>query len=300
MQKTFDWNFKVGTIAGIDIRLHWMLLGYMIFQLADWARHGQLIYGAELMLALWLIILLHELGHCFMARRRKQSVKEIILWPLGGLAMVGQSRSHDDNIWIAFAGPAVNLAIAALLLAALYATGQQVDFSLLQLTPPYGDSLLRDVFNMNYVMILLNLFLPIFPLDGGRIFVGTLSKYLQEYRVLMIAGVTTILGGLGISLWALSQNNFINFGAALTLAMQGELMRQRGIARRFKVGKKPDMLEVLTTDLQQKQFAISPENQQRANKAVTELLDNLTKPKSGASESEGQTSRTTKADEAAN
>ncbi len=294
MQKIFDWNFKIGKIAGIDIRLHWMLLGYMIFQLVDWARAGQLIYGAELMLALWLIILLHELGHCFMARQRKQAVNEIILWPLGGLAMVGQSRSHDDNIWIAFAGPAVNLVIAALLLAALYATGQPVNFSLLELTPRYGDSLLRDVFNMNYVMILLNLLLPIFPLDGGRIFVGTLSKHLQEYRVLMIAGTTTTMGGLLIALWALSQSNFLTFGAALTLVLQGELMRQRGIARRFKVGKKTDMLEVLTTDLKQKQFAISAENHQRANKAVTELLDNLTKAKTACEEPKEQPSEQAK------
>lgn len=249
----------------------------MIFQLAKWMHAGQALYGLGLMTALWLIVLLHELGHCYMARKRGQPVKEILLWPLGGLAMVGQSRSHDDNVLIALGGPLVNLIIAAVLFAALVLSGQKIDLSLLEITPPYGDSLLRDIFNMNYVMILLNLFLPIFPLDGGRIFVGTLSKHLLEYKVLVIAGITTALGGLGLAIWSLSQQNFTNFGASLVLVMNGELMRQRGVAKGLTAGKNADILDVIATDLKQKQYAINADNQARANKAVSELLGNLTK-----------------------
>lgn len=286
MQNLLNWNFNIGKLWGIDIRIHWMLLGYMIFQLVDWGRAGQLLYGFELMVALWFIILLHELGHCYMARKRKQPVKEILLWPLGGLAMVGQSRSHDDNVMIAFGGPAVNLIIAVLLFIGLVLTGQKIDLSLLELTPPYGDSLMRDIFNMNYVMILLNLLLPIFPLDGGRIFVGTLSKHLLEHKVLKIAGVTTIMGGIGLAIWSLSQNNLTNFGASLLLAMNGEMMRQQGVLKGLKTGKKADVLDVIGTDLKQKQHAINPINQARANKKATEILDNLTKPKKSESVAE--------------
>ena len=58
---------------------------------------------------LFMIVLLHELGHCFAARSVGGSADEILLWPLGGLAYV----HHPHNAWASFittaGGPAVNL-----------------------------------------------------------------------------------------------------------------------------------------------------------------------------------------------
>src|SRR5687767_5632811 len=107
------WSFQIARIFDIPVRLHLtflLLLGWL-------ALAGG---GALLLLAVGLFtcVLLHELGHCFAARRYGVRVVDITLLPIGGLARMEIPRRSQEEFWIAAAGPAVSFALAALLFLA--------------------------------------------------------------------------------------------------------------------------------------------------------------------------------------
>ncbi|MGH2925050.1 MAG: M50 family metallopeptidase, partial [Solirubrobacterales bacterium] len=63
-------------------------------------------------------ILLHELGHAFVAVRRGIGISDITLWMFGGVATMSRdSDSPGTEFKIAIAGPLVTLAIAIVFIA---------------------------------------------------------------------------------------------------------------------------------------------------------------------------------------
>ena len=119
-------------------------------------------------------ILLHELGHAFVALRRGIPIAEIRLWLFGGLArMTRDSDSPGTEFKVAVAGPLVTLAIALVCAGAGIALAGGADFwDVIGTTEQATDSgvvaSLAWLAGINAVVLVLNL-IPAFPLDGGRI-----------------------------------------------------------------------------------------------------------------------------------
>jgi Zn-dependent protease len=132
---------------------------------------GSAAYGLGLASALLLFggVLLHELGHALVARRRGVEIEEIDLWLLGGVArMSGQPAHVVDELAFAAAGPVVTLVITLLcggLAVALPAA-----------TPVAVQALLDYLTVVNAAILALNM-LPAFPLDGGRIVRALIWRY---------------------------------------------------------------------------------------------------------------------------
>src|SRR5687768_14584198 len=77
--------------------------------------------AAMLMGLLFLSVLLHEFGHCFAARYMDGEADEILLWPLGGLAMC-RSLPHTPlaHFVVAAGGPLVTLGLCLISAGALF------------------------------------------------------------------------------------------------------------------------------------------------------------------------------------
>src|SRR4051794_14999246 len=76
------------TVIGIRVRLHASLLVFIVLVLLFGLGEGSNVAArVQSMAVLFVIILLHEFGHCFAARSTGGSAEEILMTPLGGLAM---------------------------------------------------------------------------------------------------------------------------------------------------------------------------------------------------------------------
>lgn len=197
------WSIKVGRLFGIEVYLHFtflLLLGFLAF--AYWRATQRIeaaLAGVGFFLALFGCILLHELGHALMARRFGVKTRDITLLPIGGVARLKRMPEKPmHEFWVALAGPAVNVVIAAGLFAWLWLTRALVPVEQLSVT---GGSLLERLMVVNVFLVLFNL-LPAFPMDGGRVLRALLATGLGRRRATVIAanvgqGMAILFGIVG-------------------------------------------------------------------------------------------------------
>ncbi|HVY61869.1 MAG TPA: site-2 protease family protein [Planctomycetota bacterium] len=194
----FGLSFKVFRLFGVDVKVHWTLPVFWLGMAAYWADKNDLAwtvaFAFALLFVLWLTILAHEFGHVFEARRRGIECDEILLWPLGGLALIG-SDVHDPwhEVTIAAAGPLVSVGCAVLLTGAtlaLFGPSWQAANPLSNLPRSGWGDLPGEVFHaaafLNLCMAAFNVFVPAFPLDGGRILRGLLQPRIGFARATAI------------------------------------------------------------------------------------------------------------------
>lgn len=125
-------------------------------------------------LAFFASILLHELGHAFVALRRGIGISDITLWMFGGVArMTRDSDSPGTEFKIAIAGPVVTLLISAACVAVgILAAGGHDFWQAMRVRDQAHTSgilaLIAWLGSINLLILGFNL-IPAFPLDGGRV-----------------------------------------------------------------------------------------------------------------------------------
>lgn len=125
-------------------------------------------------LAFFTSVVLHELGHAWVARRNGMEIEGIDLWLFGGMARLkGDSPSAGAEFRVAIAGPIVTFLVAAACFGAAVALADwnEVGDAIL-LNPDAnvspGIAALGWLTLVNTALLAFNL-IPGFPLDGGRI-----------------------------------------------------------------------------------------------------------------------------------
>jgi Zn-dependent protease/predicted transcriptional regulator len=182
------WSWKIGQYRGIGVYIHstfLILIGFIV--LSHWSAGssvGKTLEGVGFILSLFACVVLHEFGHALMAARCGIKTKDITLLPIGGLARL--ERMPDDPIqelWVALAGPAVNVVIAAGLFAWLQFSATLAPLE--QLTVTSGPFLERLMI-VNVSLVVFNM-LPAFPMDGGRVLRALLATQMEYTRATQIA-----------------------------------------------------------------------------------------------------------------
>ena len=101
---------------GVPVRLHFTFVLLVILLIAIGLEGPSGAEAAIYVLALLICVLLHELGHSLVSRRYGIKTVEIVMFPIGGVARLERNPKPREELWIAIAGPAVNLVIAAILI----------------------------------------------------------------------------------------------------------------------------------------------------------------------------------------
>ncbi|MFB6278434.1 MAG: site-2 protease family protein [Salinibacter sp.] len=174
-------SLKIGSVSGIGIFLHWTFLLLVAAIFAYFYVQGQslgaALSGMGLVVAVFVCVILHELGHALTAKRFGVPTRSITLYPIGGLARLERIPSEPmKEFWIAIGGPVVNIVIAVVLGALLLITGGT--FAPDALGAP-GQHLVASLMWINAVLAGFNL-LPAFPMDGGRV-LRSLLALRQDY-----------------------------------------------------------------------------------------------------------------------
>jgi len=182
------WSTRIGEFAGIPVYVHatfLLLIAWVV--LIHWgAGHSfpLVLQGVLFILLLFVCVLFHEFGHALTAKKYGIRTRDITLLPIGGLSRL--ERMPDDprqELWVALAGPAVNVVIAAVLFAWLTLTGGMEPFSGLTIT---SGSLLQRLLLVNVILVVFNI-LPAFPMDGGRVLRALLAMRMEYTRATQIA-----------------------------------------------------------------------------------------------------------------
>lgn len=232
-----SWAVSVGSIAGIRIRIHLLFIVYAAAQIL-WSINQDFFgpgYTAIAMAALFMIVLLHEFGHCLACRMVDGDADEILMWPLGGLA-----SCHPPNHWKAhlittIGGPAVNVIILPITAAALWAAGkpQTILFNPLNIGVVFFDLntwwmvTLWLLHAVNLAILAFNVLLPIFPLDGGRIMQAVMWRSVGRRQSMETATFVGLIAAGVLAVFALVADTVLVLGIAIFCALVCWSERQR-------------------------------------------------------------------------
>lgn len=196
-------SWRIGTAFGIGIYIHWSFLILPGLVLAfTYGNLVELVFSELLIASIFGCVVLHELGHALMARKFGIPTLDITLLPIGGVARLGKPpQSEDDGqadvfekpseeFWIALAGPAVNVVIAAILAGLLALTAAPVlhlvssalgPDELFQERMPFLQQYLAALLTCNLALVAFNM-LPAFPMDGGRVLRSVLAMAMNRLQ----------------------------------------------------------------------------------------------------------------------
>jgi Zn-dependent protease len=171
-------------MGGVRVSVHWSwLICIIIWTLLDYRPFTTFWWRAGELLILFIVVLMHELGHVIAARREHVPVREIVLWPLGGVVIGTKWLGWKAELLVVSAGPLVNLVLTPLLFGLWYWVGYHHG----------GDEsrLLWEVAWANVGMLIFNL-LPIWPLDGGRLVQSAMNGWMGIARSYLVSGMLGI------------------------------------------------------------------------------------------------------------
>lgn len=198
-------SVKLFTAFGIRVRAHASLIILILLVLLFGLAEGSTIeIRVQSMTILFAIILLHEFGHCFAARWVGGEADEILMTPLGGLALAMAPRNPWGTFVTVAGGPLVNVLICLICGVGIYLLSHDV-----LLTPGSIGHHFRDVkygwfdaynylywiFVVSYFLLIFNL-IPVYPLDGGQLLQSILWPKMGHYRSVLLTVNIGLVGSV--------------------------------------------------------------------------------------------------------
>lgn len=219
-------SLPVGRVAGITIRLHIIFVLYIIIELITSATQGWLASVAIGMALLFFIVLLHEFGHCFACRWVGGEADEVLLWPLGGLAYCRPPHHWRADFITTAGGPMVNVLLVPVSAACVWAAVGMWDWDLFIFNPfrpsvPLG--MLASwwartawwFYYINLSLLAFNALLPMYPMDGGRLWQALLWRKIGYQRSMLVATNVGFFAAIALGLFGATIREPLLLGIAV-------------------------------------------------------------------------------------
>jgi Zn-dependent protease/predicted transcriptional regulator len=205
------WSVNFGKIFGINLRIHitFFLLLFFVFVSVLQREGAQKATLATLFIcAVFICVLIHEVGHSLIARRFGKEAKSITLLPIGGVAtMEEMPEKPSQEIKMSIVGPFINLVIAGVLYIFV---GSWSGIGAPNLSPDSLRSFFAGLIGVNIMLAVFNL-IPAFPMDGGRVLRGILAMRMDYVHATSVA----VFVGQAIAMFFIFFGLFYNWWLAL-------------------------------------------------------------------------------------
>ncbi len=220
-----DGSFRIGSLFGIPIQIHYTFL--LVIPLFAWIIGSQISMTVELLQDLYAIpiepalitsgfmpyllgavvscglffgVLVHELAHSLIARKKGIAINSITLMIFGGVASMEEGVPDPKvELPMALVGPIASLIFGLLCGALVYVVPSMVP-------DPASAGAIIFIFGylgvLNVILCFFNL-IPAFPMDGGRVLRALLAKRMPLHRATQIAadigkGFAIVFGIIGL------------------------------------------------------------------------------------------------------
>jgi Zn-dependent protease len=219
-------SYQIGRLFGIPILIHFSFL--IVIPLLAWIIGSQItlttttlqdlfqvpidsslitagfmpwILGTIVALGLFLGVLVHEIAHCIVARKKGVKIQSITLLIFGGVSQMEEEDVPDPKVELpmAFVGPLTSLLFGLVCAGLVYLVPVMTPGS-----PISG--VLIFIFGylalLNVILFAFNL-IPAFPMDGGRVLRAALAQRMPIHKATRIAadvgkGFAIIFGIVGL------------------------------------------------------------------------------------------------------
>jgi len=224
-------------IFGVPIRVHFTFVLLIIFLISIGIGDKQSGASTAIyILALFGSVLLHELGHALVASRFGIHTTEIVMFPICGVSRPDRVPKAREELWIALAGPAVNVLIAAVISFWFWRERGLVPWR--ELLEPTDANLAQRIAAGNLVLAAFNI-LPAYPMDGGRVLRSLLARWRPEDEATRITAAVGQALAAAMGLFGLLSANFMLVFIAMFVylgaAQEGAAARGRILTSGFPV-----------------------------------------------------------------
>lgn len=248
-ENPLGWAIPLYTAWGIRVKISIWFVFFAALELI-WSLTRDSIgfpYMVIGMASLFLLVLLHEYGHCFACRRVGGTADQILMWPLGGLAYCVPPHRWKADLITTVGGPAVNFVLWPILGGALLALGVGWGAVLFNPFAPgqalgevlivtggrgafgrWGTVILWWLYYTNAILFCFNMLLVMYPFDAGRIVHALLWRKMGHRRATDL--VTRVGLGCAVALFLFAitfEGGTLLVGIALFGGMSCWMERQR-------------------------------------------------------------------------
>ena len=214
-QDPMSWSIHVANVRSISLRIHVLFLLFVLVELSRAVIVGReatsymplgFTWTAFSLCALWCLVLGHEAAHVIVSKALHERPSEILMWPLGGLALTPSPPGWLGQLLVALGGPAFNALVFLVLAPILYVQTESLSTAIPSVLG--ADGLTQGLFLtagswsltslfviqwVNTLLLVLNL-LPLFPLDGGRLLHSLFWRAFGYERAMIYSTWVAILG----------------------------------------------------------------------------------------------------------
>ncbi len=204
-----DGSYRIGRIFEIPILIHYTFL--LVIPLFAWIIGSQIthtidpnngiimvpidgtfitsgympyVLGAIISLGLFFGVLVHELAHSLVARRKGIAIHSITLMIFGGIATMEEGIPDPKaELPMAIVGPIASLIFGVICYAIMFITPTFIT------NPPVAGAVIFVAGYLGFLNIILCFFnlIPAFPMDGGRVLRAWLAGRMPLHKATQIA-----------------------------------------------------------------------------------------------------------------
>jgi Zn-dependent protease/CBS domain-containing protein len=186
-------SLKIGSVMGIPIKLHYTFLIILPLIAYTFATSTsplgfsnvpdlgtEIALGTLAAILLFVSVLVHELGHSYIAVKNGIKITDITLFLFGGVSEMEEApRNPGVEMVMAFVGPAISVVLGVIFLAIyFYVPGLSGNI--------YWGTMIALLAYINITLGVFNI-LPAFPMDGGRVLRGFLAQRMPYIKATRIA-----------------------------------------------------------------------------------------------------------------